>query len=1256
MARKYIGKLFSGGVIILCVILLFTPETHSQGFIATKKKVQISGSVGLSGVTMQGLPNAPITDENGVYTVEVDYGFSSTVTPVKPGYTFEPNQKVYQAVKTNLTNENYEAKLLTYTISGSAGLPGVTMKGLPDDPITDQAGRYLATVQYGFSGMVQPEKEGYRFEPSTNIYDQITADKRNENYTPHELKFVISGSVGAEGVTMKGLPGDPRSDVDGVYRVEVPYGWDGKVEPNKPGHEFTPAYMEYTDVMEVKTNQTYQARVFTFQIAGSANMAGVVMRGLPGDPITDTNGYYTATVEYGWHGTVTPERAGYDFEPPSRTYPKATADYESQDYNPSIIRLTISGSAGTGGVKMLGLPGDVVSDSTGRFRVTVDFGWAGTITPEKEGYTFDPSNIIFSTVDADQLNQNFKAQRLTYTISGNVSLASVVLEGLPVRTVSGPDGSYSATVDYKWTGSVTPKKSGYTFSPAQRKYTEVLSSQQAQDYSAQIVQHTISGRIITELGPVADAFILADNNGGDATTDADGNYELSVDHGWQGKIIPQKDGHEFTPSSRTFQPVTQDVPNQGFAGKVKMMTITDSIIFGGEPIQGVTITAKPGDTTAVTDTKGKYTIRVPYAWTGELFPQKEGFEFDPPSIAYTNVTENIDNTVSQGGRIVVPPVGTTAQPPTGVSPGAPTPGAPAPETKPPESEAALTERERLEQRLAELQGQIDSLLGRGPTEPNQLTVIQPDTRVTRPPLDVPTVPPVAIGPAVNGVFVGDLIDVLTKISEQTGVGIYIDATVKPTPVSARIAGAPLEQALDSLLDGTGYSSRQIADAYLVYRGITDTYLGEQLRDSLQMIASSAGMPIIPDENVTGEVYAELDDVPLETALEMVLAGTPYVYRQYPNYYLVASGDLEGSVFHRVSETQTVRLNYISADQAVALLSPAFSKYVKAENATDPNVFGTLLGGGGSTPSAGGGHLVTVTATPELAARIVEDLKRLDTRPRHVLLDARIVAMERGDLLNLGVEWGFPTMAAGFFTDSFTAGDRADDLISTSFPYGIQVGFSFDRTFTNALLAALNLLQENNQADIISSPQVLGQDGKRSRIRVVQEERYVLTGPVSQGFFYTQSEFETIESGTILTITPRIGDNNDITLEMAVEVSDSIPSARGTGLPVVTRRMAENVVTVENGGTAALAGLTENRSKVKESRVPGFSNLPVIGGLFRNTEDDKSTREIAVFVTAHLVPETSQTAAYRRGPETVPPAMDLTDEEYQLRLREALSRQ
>jgi len=233
----------------------------------------------------------------------------------------------------------------------------------------------------------------------------------------------------------------------------------------------------------------------------------------------------------------------------------------------------------------------------------------------------------------------------------------------------------------------------------------------------------------------------------------------------------------------------------------------------------------------------------------------------------------------------------------------------------------------------------------------------------------------------------------------------------------------------------------------------------------------------------------------------------------------------------------------------------------------------------------------------------------------------------------------------------------EGIPSGNWPWAIQLGFSFDRTFTDALVASLNLLEENNQADIISNPKVVAQDGQLSQIRAVTEEWFMMTGPVTNQYMFTQSQLEKVESGTVLTITPHIGDNNDITLEMAVEVSDSIPRGRGSDLPVVTRRTARNRVTIRDGGTVAVAGLTENRSRHKDSSVPGFSGLPLIGGLFRNKDHDDATREIAVFVTAHMVPEVGQVAGggFSAPMDGGPTAVQPSREEFNQKLRESLSR-
>jgi Bacterial type II and III secretion system protein len=1199
MARQH--KVLSGGVIVLCLTLLLAPVTHSQGFRASIKKVSISGSVGLPGVTMQGLPGAPTTDDNGVYTAQVDYGWKGTVSPIKLGYTFEPKQRVYQKVTGDLTTESYSAELLTFTISGSAGMPGVKMTGLPGDPMSDQNGRYTATVEYGWSDNVTPEKIGYRFNPPSTMYDQVRKDLPNQNYKASELTFVISGSVGVDGAAMKGLPGNVVTSGGGNYRVQVPYGWEGKVTPTKEGHSFTPEYLEYPKLMSDQTNQSYTASVFTYHVSGTTNQAGVLLKGLPGDPITDTNGYYTVIVPHGWHGKVAPELAGFTFSPPNKSYPKVVSDFDSQDYNPSIIQLTISGTVGTSGVRMDGLPGNVTSDASGRYTARVEYGWTDTVTPMKEGWDFEPASQIYASVTSDRLNQVYKGQRITYTISGNVGLPGVVLEGLPGRVVSGTDGSFSADVDYNWTGKVTPKKAGFTFEPPMREYNDLLMPQFSQDFAPQIIQRMITGRIVGEEGGLADVFLFADNNGGNTTTDANGEFQLAVDHGWRGRITPTKEGIVFSPEAKPFEAVGQNISNAGFIGRVKMLKITDSIIFGDEPIQGVKITAEPGGAVAVTNAKGKYSLQVPYNWTGDLFPTKEGFDFNPPSIPYTSVTEDIDNT-APAMPAYTSPVETPSVPRTASPVDTMAPQNTATQTSTPPATAIDADRQALLDRFEVMKQEVEALTPRGaqPALPGNQTELRPDQLMT-------TAPQPERALQSRNTFSMNLLDVLMQISQKTGVKIGVDATVKSVPVSVDFdwTTMPVPLALQRILEPTGYTFRAVEDAYLVYHPITNTFMGDDLRQALQDIAVSAGVTIVPDPNVAGEVWAELKDVPLETALRTILAGSPFVVKVTPDYYLVADRGIEGDAFPEISETRNMRLNYISAKSAMQYLSPAFARYVKADS--DPN-----------------SHVLSITAAPDMVSRIVSDLGRMDVRPRHVLLDARIVVMERTDLLDVGVEWGFPQISAGLF--------KADDVSGT--PWGMQIGYSPDQTFTNSLLMALNLLEENGQAEIVSNPQLLAQDGKRAEMRVMKEEYYMLQPQTTNSAqFFSTTEMVSITSGTQLSITPRIGDNNDITLELAAEVSDSIPQAAETQLPVVTRRTARNIVTVQDGGTVALAGLTENRSTKRDTRVPGFSNLPLIGGLFKNKNNEGVTTEIAVFVTAHLVPETGQ-MPYRPAPQAM----------------------
>jgi type II secretory pathway component GspD/PulD (secretin) len=1183
-ARKNIGRILSGGAIIFCIVVLCALDIDVQAFEATKVTYTISGSValgdgsgGLDGVTMKGLPNDPVTGIDGSYSATVEYGWGGRVIPQKDGYTFGPASKIYSKVSGNQSSEDYIATVRTYTISGTVdGMEGVVMNGLPGDPVTGMNGTYSVTVEYGFSGTVIPEKEGYTFTPNSRPYDNVNRDMTNQNYKPALVTFTISGLADVEGVVMSGLPGNPVTGRNGTYSASVNYGFSGTVTPRKEGYTFEPAERQYTELFSAQPNEDYTATVMTYTISGTTDIDGVEMRGLPGNPVTDASGYYSASVDYGFTGRVTPTKEGYSFKPASKIYSKVTSDKSGDDYAATVKMLTIAGTTGREDVVMNGLPGNPVTGRSGTYKVTVEYGWSGTVIPEKEGYTFSPDSKPYGYITADQTNQNYTSTEITYTISGSIGEGSVVMNGLPGNPVSDAAGIYRAVVKYGFSGTVTPRREGYSFEPPKRQYDDVISDLANEDYTATLAQHTISGALISDRGPVEDVFIVADMGGGSATTDASGRYELLVDYGWKGTITPTKEGYTFAPVNKRYPSVTRDQTNQGYNAKVLMFTVSGSVIIGGTPIDGVLVTASEGGGSDITDNRGKWAVTVPYGWTGEITPTKEGFLFNPASEPYTNVTQNYRNGVPETIGRRRPPAREPTMPP-----------------------------------------------AREPTLP-------PAREPTLPPAREPTLPP-----SVREQPTAPRITQPEAGPPKTPLEIQIDR------IQTQLADL-LDQAAGEAAAPTVPAGPMAPEEVL----ITNTFVDNDLpTEVLPTLASQAGIAIIPDETIVGIVTADLREVPLDTALEIVLAGTPYVVKKTPYYYLVCSAGIDDAMFPIVSETRHIKLNYQTADAALGLLSTAFRPYVQGETNT---------------------HTLTVTAPPTLMNRIVEDLKRMDLPPRHVLLDARIVIMERGDLLNLGVEWGWPQIKAGLFgSDLHGRGTGTMADFGGNWPWGIQIGYTPDATFTGSLELTLNLLAENGEATIMSKPQVLAQDGRQSQINVMTEEYYMLQAPESTGGLggYIRTELAEITSGTQLTITPRIGDNNDITLEVAVEVSDSIPRGRGSDLPVVTRRTASNVVRLRDGGTVALAGLSENRTTLKRKRVPGLSRIPLVGYLFKNNETDESTREIAVFVTAHLVSETgrpinfgggSSYQAPLRAPAPTRPQMG-GEQGFRMQLRESMSR-
>ncbi|MBN2590921.1 MAG: hypothetical protein JXA96_13735 [Sedimentisphaerales bacterium] len=464
--------------------------------------------------------------------------------------------------------------------------------------------------------------------------------------------FTISGNVGIAGVAMSGLPGNPVTDSSGRYSVEVPFGWAGNVSPVKDGYNFAPPKRIYSAVSSDFTNQDYSASVISFNISGQTGIPAVEMQGLPGNPVTRPDGSYTVTVDYGFTGTVKPVKEGFNFSPSRKDYSNIKNNYTNQDYKGTPIVCTISGTTGIGGVRMEGLPGNPVTVSDGSYNVVLSYGWNGIVTPKKEGYTFDPPEIEITNINSN-LVQNFQANVKQFEISGNVGMPGVEMQGLPGNTYSNQNGSYRAIIEYGWSGTVKPVKSGFNFEPDSRIYNEVKENYTYDNYISEAEDYNISGTIVSDKGEPVEDVVLTSNGVNPVVTDSAGQYLFEVEYGWSGVIKPEHQSYTFSPALMRYSNVQRDMANQNYKAQIRMLTISDTItINDGKPLRSAQIKAIPGDISTITDSRGQYSIKVPYGWTGEFQitpPSQPGIIFEPVVQSFKNVTTDIIN------KIPVPP-------------------------------------------------------------------------------------------------------------------------------------------------------------------------------------------------------------------------------------------------------------------------------------------------------------------------------------------------------------------------------------------------------------------------------------------------------------------------------------------------------------------------------------------------------------------------------------------------------------------------
>lgn len=258
------------------------------------------------------------------------------------------------------------------------------------------------------------------------------------------------------------------------------------------------------------------------------------------------------------------------------------------------------------------------------------------------------------------------------------------------------------------------------------------------------------------------------------------------------------------------------------------------------------------------------------------------------------------------------------------------------------------------------------------------------------------------------------------------------------------------------------------------------------------------------------------------------------------------------------------------------------------------------------------NALLVRATPGQWESIRRAIERLDVMPLQVHIEAQVVEVELTGELRYGVDWFFRNAQPTNILDGGTIREQGT--------LGRGLIWNFVGGDTTAILTALD---NASNVHLLSTPSVLVRNNAEAKLDVGTKIPVNSTSfnPIDGGNdngTYTQVQY--LDTGVILTVTPRISRDGTVFMEIEQEVS-SAGAARAddpTGNLPINKRTVSTEAAVMSGETVLLGGLITDATDNGSSGVPGLSRIPVVGALFGVKTQEKRRTEVIVLVTPRVI--------------------------------------
>ena len=359
-----------------------------------------------------------------------------------------------------------------------------------------------------------------------------------------------------------------------------------------------------------------------------------------------------------------------------------------------------------------------------------------------------------------------------------------------------------------------------------------------------------------------------------------------------------------------------------------------------------------------------------------------------------------------------------------------------------------------------------------------------------------------------------------------------------------------------------------------------------LQEVASALAKMSGKNVVADEKITEPVTLQLENVSLEAALDAITASRGLSYGEKDGVVLITR---EETLKKQAAGFYTFSLNYARAGDLQKPLSAILNN---GKLASEPTSNSLLFNG-----------------SPAEARKIKEALQTLDIATQLVTLEAKILAINKSEEKNLGIQWNWDSLPQYRNGNNNTdAENKTDDTNKGHLRLWRQTRAQFQFN------ATLNALITSGKAKVLATPSMITIPGKEASIFIGSHIPVVTEKHNNNGQSTYATEY--VDAGIKLQYTPIVSRDGFITSSVHTEVSTPTLVSELKNYRI-NSRTADTNVRMRNGETLIIGGLISEEEQKQLQQIPFLSKIPLLGALFKNHYTSKSKTEVIMLLTPYL---------------------------------------